>query len=203
MPVLRRIVAALDASLVIEVRWRAGALDRLLDEDHASLVARVTDLLAAAGWEVRIEVTYSEFGERGSIDILAFMPATGVLLVVEIKTDMAAVEATLRKVDEKVRLAPGIARTRFGWNVQAAGWLLVMPERSTLRRRVDRHSTLFARAFPARGSEIRRWLRNPTTAIAGLWFLSPNRGPAGVQGRGGRERVRVPRPSSPSRSAAA
>lgn len=203
LPTLRRILAALDASLVVEVRWRAGALDRLLDEDHASLVAAVTELLAAAGWDVRVEVTYAQLGERGSIDILAFMQSTGVLLVIEIKTDMAAVEATLRKVDEKVRLAPDVARTRFGWDIRTVGWVLVMPERSTLRRRIERHSPLFARAFPARGSEIRNWLRHPTRAIAGLWFLSPSRATARIQGRGGRERVRVPKRPSPSRGMAA
>lgn len=177
---------------MIEVRWRAGALDRLLDEDHASLVTAVTELLAAAGWDVRVEVTYAQLGERGSIDILAFMPSVGVLLVIEIKTDMAAVEATLRKVDEKVRLAPTAARTRFGWDIRTVGWLLVMPDRSTLRRRVGRHGPLFARAFPTRGSEIRSWLRHPTKAIAGLWFLSPSRGVTPIQHRGGRERVRAP-----------
>ncbi|MDL2334652.1 MAG: helix-turn-helix domain-containing protein [Chloroflexota bacterium] len=100
VPILRRILAALDAHLVVEVRWRAGELDRLLDADHAMLGALVARLLGEAGWEVRIEVTYNEFGERGSIDLLAFMPATGTLLVLEIKTDMAAVEQTLRKLDE-------------------------------------------------------------------------------------------------------
>lgn len=197
LPLLRRILAALDASLVVEIRWRAGALDRLLDEDHASLVAAVTHLLTAAGWEVRVEVTYSESGERGSIDILAFMPSEGILLVIEIKTDLAAVEATLRKIDEKVRLGPGIARKRFGWDVRSVGWLLVMPEESTLRRRVDRHASLFARVFPARGSAIRRWLRKPTGAIAGLWFLSHSNAATGIQKRGGRERVRSARGPSP------
>lgn len=202
LPTLRRILAVIDASLVVEVRWRAGALDRLLDEDHAALVAAVTELLAAAGWDVRVEVTYSQMGERGSIDVLAFMPSVGILLVIEVKTDIAAVEATLRKVDEKVRLAPDVARTRFGWNIRTVGWLLVMPERSTLRRRVERHNSLFARAFPVRGSEIRSWLRQPVTAIAGLWFLSPSRGMTGIQRRGGRERVRTPRRPSPSRGLA-
>ena len=203
LPTLRRILASLDASLVVEVPWRAGALDRLLDEDHASLVATVTELLAAVGWIVKVEVTYSEFGERGSIDILAFMPSAGVLLVIEIKTDMPAVEATLRKVHEKVRLAPDVARERFGWDVRTVGWLLVMPERSTLRRRVERHSSLFARAFPVRGSEIRTWLRHPTRAVAGLWFLSASRRTTRIQCRGGRERVRAPRRPSPSRGMAA
>jgi transcriptional regulator with XRE-family HTH domain len=191
LPILRRMLAALDASLVIDVRWRAGALDRLLDEDHAALVAAVTELLALHGWDIRVEVTYSDYGDRGSIDILAFMPATGVLLVIEIKTELAAVESTLRKIDEKVRVAPEMSRKRFDWDVRSVGWLLVMPESSTLRRRVERHPSLFARVFPARGSEIRRWLRQPAGGIAGLWFLSPSGRSTVIRGRGGRNRVRV------------
>jgi transcriptional regulator with XRE-family HTH domain len=75
LPILRRVLAALDASLALDVRWRAGALDRLIDEDHAHLVAAVTKVLVTAGWIVHVEVTYAEYAERGSIDIFAFMPA--------------------------------------------------------------------------------------------------------------------------------
>jgi transcriptional regulator with XRE-family HTH domain len=203
LPLLKQMLQALDASLVVEIRWRAGALDRLLDEDHASLVAVVAELLAGFGWEVPVEVTYSEFGERGSIDILAFMPNSGVLLVIEVKTDLTATEATLRKIDEKVRLAPTVARDRLGWKVSSVGWLLAMPESSTLRRRVDRHAALLDRAFPTRGSRIRQWLHQPTKPIAGLWFLSPSRRATRIQATGGRERVRRPKRPSPKRPSAA
>jgi hypothetical protein len=196
VPILRRVLAALDAHLVIEVRWRAGELDRLLDADHAALAAAVSKLLGAAGWEVRVEVTYNEFGERGSIDLLAFMPATGTLLVVEIKTDMAAVEQTFRKLDEKVRLSRAIASRRFGWRVRQVGWLLVMPESSTLRRKVAAHQALFDKAFPVRGGAIRTWIKRPTGAIAGLWFLSHIGGGSGMRGAGGRTRVRKAKSSS-------
>jgi len=195
VPILRRILAALDAHLVVEVRWRAGELDRLLDADHAALAALVAKLLGAAGWEVRVEVTYNEFGERGSIDLLAFMPATGTLLVVEIKTDIAAVEQTLRKLDEKVRLSRDIAGERFGWQVRHVGWLLVMPESSTLRRKVAAHEALFEKAFPTRGAAVRSWIKRPAGAIAGLWFLSGIAQGSGIRGAGGRTRVR--RPKSP------
>ena len=191
VPVLRRLLRALDASLVLDVRWRAGALDRLLDEDHAALVSEVTQLLTKWGWEVHVEGTYSEFGERGSIDILAFMPAEGILLVIEVKTDLTAVESTLRKLDEKVRLAAQIGQKRFGWDVRGVGWLLIMPETSTLRRRVERHATLFERVFPVRGAAVRTWLRRPSGPVAGLWFLSSSHRTAGIREAGGRERVRA------------
>ena len=121
LPLLRLILAALDASLVIEVRWPTGALERLLDEDHATVVARVADVFRLAGWEVPVEVTHSEWGERGSIDLLAYHAGSGTVLVVEVKTDLPSAEATLRKLDEKVRLAPKIARVRLGWHGRAGG----------------------------------------------------------------------------------
>ncbi|MEP7379312.1 MAG: helix-turn-helix transcriptional regulator [Chloroflexota bacterium] len=169
--VLRQILAALDASLVVDIRWRAGALDRLLDEDHSAVVGALAELLGRLGWEVRVEVTYSVFGERGSYDIMAWDPTTLTLLVIEVKTDLASAEATLRKLDEKTRLAPKIARETFGWNARSTVRLLVMPDLSTLRRRIDRRASVFDRALPDRGHAVRRWLRAPSGPIAGLWFL--------------------------------
>jgi hypothetical protein len=46
----------------------------------------VTRLLADDGWEAVPEVTYSIFGERGSID-LAWHPASRTLLVIELKSE--------------------------------------------------------------------------------------------------------------------
>jgi hypothetical protein len=58
-------------------------------------------------------VSYSVYGERGSIDLLAWHPAIRTLLVIEVKTEVSSVEAMLRKHDEKVRLAPRVAAERF------------------------------------------------------------------------------------------
>lgn len=193
VPIVRRLLAALDAQLVINVWWRAGELDRLLDADHADLIALVTRVLGTVGWEVRVEVTYNVYGERGSIDVLAFQPVTGTLLVLEIKTDIAAIEQTLRKIDEKVRLSRAIAKERFDWHVKHVGLLLVMPEGSTLRRKIAAHASLFDRAFPARGAAIRSWIKQPSGAIAGLWFLSGIAQRSGIRGAGGRTRVRKPK----------
>jgi hypothetical protein len=155
------------------------------------------------GWEVHVEVTYSDYGDRGSIDILAWHPHSRVLLVVEIKTDLAGVEGVLRKLDEKVRVAPKAARERYGWQPLAVSRLLVITDTSTIRRRVQRHSEVFDQAFPTRGRSVARWLRSPSGSVAALWFLSPSHGATSIQGRGGRERVRRPKSPSPSRQVAA
>ena len=85
--VLRRVFATVDARYEGPVTWRGGLVDRLLDERHARLVGAFTAALVRLGWEVHVEVTFSEFGERGSIDILALRRPDRIALVVEIKSD--------------------------------------------------------------------------------------------------------------------
>ena len=63
---VRRLLNALDADVRLEVRWRGGEADRLVDEDHARLGGTVAERLERLGWTVRTELTYSEYGERGS-----------------------------------------------------------------------------------------------------------------------------------------
>ena len=109
----RRILSALDARGEFEVRWRGGSLDRTMDENHARLVGAVVESLRAHDWDTAVEVTYAVYGERGSIDVLGFHRRTGSLLVIEVKTEITSVEETLRKLDEKVRLADRIARARL------------------------------------------------------------------------------------------
>jgi hypothetical protein len=142
---------------------------------------------------IRLEVFYSEFGERGSIDLLAFHPLTGVLVVVEVKTEIGSVEATFRKHDEKARLAGTIARRRFGWAVGGISRLLVLPDAPTPRRQVGRFATLFERAYPIRGWSAKRWLTDPRSEAHLLLFLSSIRRGSGSQGSIAVQRVRVPR----------
>jgi transcriptional regulator with XRE-family HTH domain len=68
---LRAVLAAVGARTELLVTWRGGALDRLLDEAHATLVGLRPPMLTALGWAVTLEATYSVYGERGSIDVLA------------------------------------------------------------------------------------------------------------------------------------
>jgi len=189
---LRRVLAALDAWSSLEVRWRGPDLDRLLDARHARIVDAVAARLRMAGWTVEVEVTYSEFGERGSFDLLAFHPRLGVVLAVEVKTELVSVEATLRKLDEKERLAATVALKRFGWQARSVSRLLVIAEGPTARRRVQRHAALFSRAFPARNVAVRRWLRKPVGRLSGLWFFSDSNGRSGKSDRRRPDRVRGP-----------
>lgn len=176
MEKVRAVAHALQAEVVVQLRWRGPELDRLADEGHAALVGRMIKLLIAAGWQARVEVSYSIFGERGSIDILAWHAATRTLLVIEVKTDLVSVEETLRKHDEKVRLAPGIAERQFGWRLVTVARLLVLPDDSTSRRRFGRHSNVLRVAYPWVGGPVRAWVGTPSGPIDGALFLTDHPG---------------------------
>ena len=153
---VREIAQALDAEVLLVVRWRGGELDRLMDEGHATLVGRAVEILQSLGWETRSEVSYSIYGERGSIDVLAWHAPTRTLLVVEVKSELISVEETLRVHDAKLRLAPRIAAERFGWQATATARLLVLPDLSTARRRVSAPSCRARRCLPASGTHDSR-----------------------------------------------
>jgi transcriptional regulator with XRE-family HTH domain len=167
---LQRMFEEVGGELVLNVRYRGGELDRLMDRAHAGLVEQTARRLARLGWEVHVEVSYSEFGERGSIDILAWHPARRIVLVVEVKSEITAVEETLRRHDVKVRLAPKVIRDRLGVQPAATARLLVLPSTSMARRRLAEHAATFALAYPARGRGVRSWLRDPVGPLAGILF---------------------------------
>jgi transcriptional regulator with XRE-family HTH domain len=168
---VRAILAAVDARFDGVVSWRGGAIDRLLDERHSLVVGEVARLLRGMGWLVEIEVSFAFYSERGSIDVLAYHPATRTLLIIEVKTELTSIEETIRRHDVKVRHASAIARERFGWDVAGVGRLLVILDTTTSRRRVTRHDAALGVAYPVRGREVRRWLRRPVGTFRGLLFL--------------------------------
>jgi len=164
-------VAALGAYLSLRIQFHGEGLDRLRDRRHAALVDLMVAKLRSHGWEIATEVSFNIFGERGSVDILAFEPTTGTLLVIEVKTVVPDVGGMLATLDRKVRLARELADAR-GWHARTVGRLLVLPEASTARRRIEDHAATFSNAFGARNVEVNRWLREPVGPMSGLLFLS-------------------------------
>jgi len=189
IPTLLRVAAVLDARLTVRLLWHGESLDRLLDEDHASLVELALTLLEADGWESAAEVTFNVGGERGSIDILAFHRPTGALLVIEVKSVVPDLQAMLHGLDRKARLATRVARDR-GWAARSVSRVLVLPGDRTARRRIASHRATFDHALPARTVALKRWLRRPSGIVAGILFVTMARD------AGGRHRVAPPRHGS-------
>ena len=168
-----RVAGALDAIFDVLLKWNGEALDRLLDQNHAALVEAMALMLRARGWEARTEVSFAIRGERGSVDALAWHPATRTVLVIEVKTVVPDVQATLFGLDRKGRLGRDIAAT-LGWEAARVGRLLVINGDRTSRRRIGRHAATFEAALPDRLIAVRRWIKDPKAdqAIRGLMFVS-------------------------------
>ena len=147
-------------------------LDRLLDERHAQLVEGASAVLLSNGWQVRPEVSFALFGERGSIDILAWHATARSVVIIEVKTELTSVEETLRRFDVKLRVGPAVALQVAGFEPANIGSVLVLPEVSTARRRIAEHSNTFAARFPQAGHSVRPWLRKPSGPLSAVWFLS-------------------------------
>lgn len=169
---LRRVVEAVGARLDQIVRWNGGDLDRLLKAGHSALHELVAKRFAElAGWETAPEVSFSIFGERGVIDILAWHAATRTLLVIELKTEIVDVNELMGKADQRRRLARAIAAER-GWQPETVSvWVLVADTR-TNRRRLAAHRTVLRTAFPVDGRSVDGWLRQPVGSISALSFLT-------------------------------
>lgn len=193
---LRDVAAALGLRLVIGFDERDISLARLLDSDHAFLENAWKQRLERWGWEVRAEVGFNHFGDRGRIDLLAWHPGSRLLAAIEVKTVLASVEALLGGVDTKLRVVPRVARAH-GWQPIAVLPVLVLADTTTNRRRLAEHAALFA-SFGVRGRAAIALLRSPVVAgrgsrrLPGLLCLT--KAPPVVHGdrrRAGRQRIRV------------
>lgn len=168
---IRAIGAVLEIRVELVGRWRAGDLDRLLNRAHSALHDEVARMFRGVlpDWVLAPEVSFAILGERGVIDLLAWHPGRRVLLVVELKTDIADLNELLGTFDRKRRLAWRIAADR-GWHPDVvAGWVIVAASR-TNRRRIAEHRALLRAAFPMDGRGIERWLRDPRGAASALSF---------------------------------
>ena len=168
---LEEVAGELDVRVDLVPRWRSGDLDRLLNRRHSSLHELVARWFGEAvpEWILAPEVSYSIYGERGIIDILAWHPGRRALLIIELKTDIVDVNDVVGAADRRRRLARTIVKER-GWDPATVSvWLLVAPSR-TNRRRVAAHQAMLRAAFPMDGRGIRGWLLNPVGAVAALSF---------------------------------
>lgn len=77
MPALEKHAAVFSLRVDVRLSGRAGELARLGDEEHAAIVETIASWIRNAGFETETEASFSEWGERGRIDLLAFDPPPG------------------------------------------------------------------------------------------------------------------------------
>ena len=192
---VRAIAAAVGVDLPFAARGRGVQLDQLVDEEHSAMVDSVVATLTIAGWETMVEFSFNDFGDRGSVDVLAWHARRRALLVIEVKSRLANLQETCRALDTKARVVPRLASLARGWRPVVVGVVLVMQESSRERAAVARRAAIFASGFPARTVEIRVWLRDPHVPLRGLWFLRNATTSCVTRGRSPGTRVRRPPPA--------
>jgi transcriptional regulator with XRE-family HTH domain len=174
-----RIAEAIGADVRLGPHWRGAKLDRLMDRRHALLQNEVVRRVSRSGWQVSAETSFNHYGDRGSVDILGWRADAGALLIIEIKSEIANLEETLRVLDMKSRVVPGLVRREKNWRPLVVGTVLVLPDATAHRSVVARHSALVSASLPARTPAIRGWLAEPSGSIRGVWFLG-GVGPGGA-----------------------
>jgi transcriptional regulator with XRE-family HTH domain len=172
---LRRSAEALGLSLGMELRGPARVVS-LADTGHARLVEFVVAVIRRSGWSVLVEYTFNHFGERGSVDIVAWHPVRRALLVVEVKTRLLDVQELLATFDRKCRIVPPLLGRQRAWNAVIIGRLLVVADGTSQRRVVRAHAHTFDATLPDSARRVRSWLRDPVHPLAAICFVPPTTG---------------------------
>lgn len=183
LTMLERHAAALELRVELRLLGRSGQLVRLADEEHAAIVEALADWLRRAGFEVEAEASFSEWGERGRIDLLAYDPRTRTVVIVEVKTLLLDLQQLLGSLNVRERLVSSIAARR-GWTVERRITMLAVAGTAANRKVVRTHAALF------QPFTVRR-LGQPGIDAAGrvLVWVTPQR-TARRTWVAGRERVR-------------
>jgi hypothetical protein len=148
-----RMLDALGVAVDPVFRQPFVASPRQGDRAHAQCVAYVQRRLEAAGWLVRREVELAHGRSHGWIDVLAFEPATGTLLVIEVKTEIHDVGRIERTLGWYGREAWAAAR-RLGWRPAIVRTALVVLATEANEERIRMNREALAQAFPARGMAV-------------------------------------------------
>lgn len=168
---IRRVAAVLDVYVGLLARSRAGDLERVADAAHATLAEAAVAFLRALGWDVRPEISFSIWGERGVVDLVGWHAATRSLVLVELKTRVVDIGHLLATLDRRHRLGLDIARS-MGWEPATISTVLILADSATNHRRVAAHRALFDAALPTSGRRVRAWLAAPSGSIRGLTYLA-------------------------------
>lgn len=138
----------IEADLVVRVPFLMDR-QRQRDPAHARCAAYVQRRLEKAGWMIRREVEVVHGRSHGWIDLLAFQPVSGTLLVIEIKTQLDDLGQVERSLAWYEREAAAAAR-RLGWRQRrVSSWLLLLATSAADSRVVENRDALSA-AFPGR-----------------------------------------------------
>jgi len=171
LDLVERLAEALGIEIEIVARLPVvvdGARQR--DLVHARCSGQVDRRLRGAGWLTAREVEIVHARSHGWIDLLAFDPATGTVLVIEIKTRLDDIGAVERQLGWYERSAFEVARS-LGWQPRrVVTWLLALAS-DEVEAVVRANRELLARSFPVRAREMTDLLALGDLPVRG-WCLA-------------------------------
>jgi transcriptional regulator with XRE-family HTH domain len=167
LELMGRIAMALDLEIDLVARPpTVVGVERQRDLVHARCWGYADRRFRRAGWLTAREVEIVQGRWHGWIDLLAFDPGSGTLIVVEIKTQIADIGALERQVGWYERSAFRVARGR-GWQPRrTVVWVLALASlevEATLRSNRE----VLAGAFPTRARQMRRLVERVDRQVIG------------------------------------
>jgi transcriptional regulator with XRE-family HTH domain len=162
-----------------ELRLRPPFIDRRLQADivHRKCAAYVRAKLEAHNWTVVEEVEIQDGRMHGWIDVLAFEPSSGCVLMGEIKTelhDLGQIERTMGWYERSAwRAASGL-----GWRPRSVVGILFLLATAAVEKRLAENVHAIKQSYPVRGIKVQAWLDRgsvDTPAGRGLALIDPRR----------------------------
>ncbi len=167
---MRSIATALGMWYEITAKWRGVDLDRLVNGAHDALQRAVLRWFGRLpGWIALPEVSFSIYGERGAIDVLAWHQASRTLLIVELKTFLVDPAELVRTMDARLRLGRQIGAEQ-GWRSSTVARWVIFTDTRTNRRHVAAHRDVLTPLATLDGRRMRTWLRSPAGPVSALSF---------------------------------
>jgi transcriptional regulator with XRE-family HTH domain len=168
---VERISAVLGLQLALDIRPPVFlGSPSTSDLVHAWCSTYVDRRLRAAGRLTGREVGLIDGRYRGWIDLLAFDPTTGSLLIIEIKTRLDDIGALERQLDWYEGSAAGLARER-DWAVRSTRSVLLLLASEEIERSLHANRDALSVAFPLRAGVL-----DPTDDVRrGLALIDPRR----------------------------
>ena len=149
-----QLLRALGARLRVEIDAPfIGERERQRDPAHARMSGHVARRLEPTGWQVASEVEVGGNRSRGWIDLLAFQPTTGLLLVIELKTEIHDLGQIDRALGWYERETWAAARRR-GWRPSAVTGCLVLLMTQQNDAAVAFNRDALRRLFPIRAAAL-------------------------------------------------
>jgi transcriptional regulator with XRE-family HTH domain len=145
---------------------------RVRDALHACCSGYVARRLVADGWVVRREVPIEDGRLRGWIDILAYDPSSGTVLVIEVKTGIEDVGRLERQIGWYERAVASAIPPE--WQPRSlASWVLILAT-AEADQAILQHGDILSTAFPTRALAMRDVLTGVSVpANRGLALIDP------------------------------